>query len=120
MAHSVKADAHCSALGVPSRYYKTFKEVRVVTRCRACGRPTTPAHGMGIFLQALAREGRDQPSQQLDLETAWANGFMPGLSEEEEGLLPPGSEERLYTEVASLPHKECALLMHLLAVHCLT
>ena len=60
---------------------------------------------MGISLQALVREGRDQPSQQLDLETAWANGFMPGLSEEEEGLLPAGSDERLYTEVIPLPRK---------------
>ena len=41
----------------------------------------------------------EQPSQQLDAETAWAVGFMPGLSEEEEGRLPPGYEERLYTEV---------------------
>lgn len=72
-------------------------------RYLACGRPTSEAHGMGMFLQALAREGRDQPSQQLDLETAWANGFMPGLSEEEEGLLPPGSQERLYTEVTPPP-----------------
>lgn len=53
------------------------------------------------FTQALAREGSDQPSQQLDLETAWAVGFMPGLSEEEEGLLPQGSDEKLYTEVSS-------------------
>lgn len=52
-------------------------------------------------MQALAREGRDPPSQQLDLETAWAVGFMPGLTEEEEGLLPQGSDERLYIEVSS-------------------
>ena len=49
--------------------------------------------------QAMAAEGMEQPSQQLDAETAWAVGFMPGLSEEEEGHLPPGYEERLYTEV---------------------
>lgn len=73
-------------------------------RCLACGRPISEAHGVLTSLQALVREGRDQPSQQLDLETAWANGFMPGLSEEEEGLLPPGSEERLYIEVMSWPH----------------
>lgn len=53
------------------------------------------------LMQALTREGRDPPSQQLDLETAWAVGFMPGLTEEEEGLLPPGSDERLYIEVSS-------------------
>ncbi len=47
----------------------------------------------------MAAEGMEQPSQQLDAETAWAVGFMPGLSEEEEGHLPPGYEERLYTEV---------------------
>lgn len=58
---------------------------------------------MGVPPQALAREGREQPSQQLDLETAWANGFMPGLSEDEEALLPPSSDERLYAEVMPLP-----------------
>ena len=51
------------------------------------------------FTQAMAAEGMEQPSQQLDAETAWAVGFMPGLSEEEEGHLPPGFEERLYAEV---------------------
>jgi len=56
---------------------------------------------MEVHSCALATEGSDQPSQQLDLETAWAVGFMPGLSEEEEGLLPQGSDEKLYTEVCS-------------------
>ena len=52
--------------------------------------------------QAMMTEGMEPPSQQLDAETAWAVGFMPGLSEEEEGHLPPGYEERLYTEVAPM------------------
>ena len=67
---------------------------------------------MSLTLQALAAEGRDPPSQQLDLETAWANGFMPGLSEEEEGLLPPGSDERLYTEVIALLHAGRSAAIH--------
>ena len=59
------------------------------------------------LMQALTREGRDLPSQQLDLETAWAVGFMPGLTEEEEGLLPPGSDERLYIEVSAHLFSTC-------------